>query len=179
MSVEGSREKGIRLTAQAPTIVAYHHRIRQGLDPVVPNSNLGHAANFLYMLTGTEPTANESGLMDTDFVLHAEHGANASAFAARVAAGTQADVHAAITSAIATLKGPSHGGAAEEVMKMAIEIGEESAAEKYVSDVRVVVEESWGLVTGYTRLRIHAQDTFGQDVKSLEKSVEILNGSVY
>ena len=135
MSVEGSREKGIRLTAQAPTIVAYHHRIRQGLDPGVPNSNVGHAANFLYMLTGTEPTANESGLMDTDFVLHAEHGANASAFAARVAAGTQADVHAAITSAIATLKGPSHGGAAEEVMKMAIEIGEESAAEKYVSDV--------------------------------------------
>jgi citrate synthase len=135
MSVEGSLEKGIRLTAQAPTIVAYHHRIRQGLDPVTPRVDLTHAANFLYMLTGEEPTDNEAGLMDTDFILHAEHGANASAFAARVAAGTQADIHAAITSAIATLKGPSHGGAAEEVMKMAMDIGEEAAAEKYVSDV--------------------------------------------
>ena len=135
ISVEGSLEKGIRLTSQAPTIVAYHNRIRQGLEPVAPRLDLSHAANFLYMLTGAEPTENEAGLMDTDFILHAEHGANASAFAARVAAGTQADIHAAITSAIATLKGPSHGGAAEEVMKMAIEIGEESAAEKYVSDV--------------------------------------------
>jgi citrate synthase len=135
MSVAGSLEKGIRLTAQAPTIVAYHHRIRQGLDLVTPRVDLTHAANFLYMLTGEEPTDNEAGLMDTDFILHAEHGANASAFAARVAAGTQADIHAAITSAIATLKGPSHGGAAEEVMKMAMDIGEEAAAEKYVSDV--------------------------------------------
>jgi len=154
MSVEGSLEKGVRLTAQAPTIVAYHNRIRQGLEPVMPRSDLSHAANFLYMLTGEEPTENEAGLMDTDFILHAEHGANASAFAARVAAGTQADIHAAITSAIATLKGPSHGGAAEEVMKMAIEIGEEAAAEKYVSDVL----GSGGRIMGFGHRVYKAED---------------------
>ena len=154
ISVEGSLEKGVRLTAQAPTIVAYHNRIRQGLEPVTPRSDLSHAANFLYMLTGEEPTENEAGLMDTDFILHAEHGANASAFAARVAAGTQADIHAAITSAIATLKGPSHGGAAEEVMKMAIEIGEEAAAEKYVSDVL----GSGGRIMGFGHRVYKAED---------------------
>jgi citrate synthase len=154
ISVAGSLEKGIRLTAQAPTIVAYHNRIRQGLDPVAPRSDLGHAANFLYMLTGTEPSDNESELMDTDFILHAEHGANASAFAARVAAGTQADIHAAITAAIATLKGPSHGGAAEEVMKMAIDIGEEAAAEQYVSDVL----GSGGRIMGFGHRVYKAED---------------------
>ncbi len=133
-SPEATLRKGIRLTAQAATIVAAHARIRDGNEPLAPNPNLNHAANFLYMLFGEEPTEQDAALIDKDFVLHAEHGINASAFGARVAASTQADLHCAVTTGIAVLKGPSHGGAAEEVMKMTQEIGSEENAENYVRE---------------------------------------------
>jgi citrate synthase len=128
--------KGIRLTAQVPVIVAAHHRIRHGAEPIAANDNLNHAANFLAMLTGEVPSEEASKLMDMDFILHAEHGSNASAFAARVVAGTQADLHAAITAAIATLSGSAHGGAAENVMQMAQEIREPERAAEYVKNLR-------------------------------------------
>ena len=131
-SAEATLRKGIRLTAQAPTIVAAHARIRDGNEALEPDSSLGHAANFLYMLFGEKPTDEDAALIDKDFVLHAEHGINASAFGARVAASTQADLHCAVTTGISVLKGPSHGGAAEEVMKMTQEIGTEENAENYV-----------------------------------------------
>ena len=134
-SLEATLRKGIRLTAQAPTIVTAHARIKSGEAPVEPNPDLNQAANFLYMLFGKEPTPAESRLMEKDFILHAEHGINASAFAARVAASTVADLHSAIVSGIGTLKGPAHGGAAEEVMKMALEIGEEDRAEEYTREI--------------------------------------------
>ena len=134
-SLEATLRKGIRLTAQAPTIVTAHSRINSGEAPVEPNPDLNQAANFLYMLFGKEPTSAESRLMEKDFILHAEHGINASAFAARVAASTVADLHSAIVSGIGTLKGPAHGGAAEEVMKMALEIGEEDRAEEYTREI--------------------------------------------
>ncbi len=105
-SKEATLRKGIRLTAQAPTIVAAHDRIRQGQTAMDPNPQLGHAENFLYMLFGKEPDPEEAKLIDLDFVLHAEHGSNASAFAARVTASTLADLHCAVTSGVATLKGP-------------------------------------------------------------------------
>ena len=133
-SAEATLRKGIRLTAQAPTIVAAHARIRDGNEALDPNPNLDHAANFLYMLFGAEPTDEDARLIDKDFVLHAEHGINASAFGARVAASTQADLHCAVTTGISVLKGPSHGGAAEEVMKMTQEIGDEENAENYVRE---------------------------------------------
>lgn len=144
-SAEATIRKGTRLTAQTPTIVAAHHRIRQGLDPVPPSTTLSHAENFLYMLFNQEPDPDDAKLMDTDFILHAEHGSNASAFAARVVAGTAADLHGAVTAGIATLKGPLHGGAAEAVMKMATEIGTESQAEEYVRGVL----ENGGRVMGF------------------------------
>lgn len=131
-SPEATLRKGIRLTAQAPTIVATHARIREGKQPVAPDPSLNHAANFLYMLFGQRPDPEDARLIDKDFILHAEHGVNASSFGARVAASTQADLHCAITAGIAILKGPAHGGAAEEVMKMALEIGNEENAEEYV-----------------------------------------------
>lgn len=134
-SPEATLRKGLRLTAQAPTIVATHARLRNGLDPVEPSRDLGHAANFLYMLFAAKPDADDAALIDKDFVLHAEHGVNASAFGARVAASTQADLHAAIVTGLAVLKGPSHGGAAEEVMKMALEIGNEENAEPYIRNL--------------------------------------------
>ena len=133
-STEATLRKGLRLTAQAPTIVATHARVRDGKDPIAPDSNLNQAANFLNMLFGELPEQVDSDLIDKDFVLHAEHGINASSFGARVAASTVADLHCAVTTGVAVLKGPSHGGAAEEVMKMAQEIGTEENAEDYVRE---------------------------------------------
>lgn len=134
-SEEAVLRKGIRLCAQFPTIVMAHHAIRNGKDPIAPNKKLNHAANFLYMLEGVEPTADAAHLMDTDFVLHAEHGSNASAFTARVVTGTKADIYGAITAAVAALAGPAHGGAAEAVMDMALQIGEPEHAGEYVKNV--------------------------------------------
>ena len=135
-SVAATLRKGARLTAQVPTLVMAHHAIREGREPVAPRADLAHAANFLHMLRGREPSVEAAQLMDKDFVLHAEHGANASSFAARVIAGTQANLHAAITGAIAALSGASHGGAAENVMLMAQEIGEPERAAAYVKQLR-------------------------------------------
>ena len=133
-SAEATLRKGTRLTAMAPTIVTAHARIRDGKDPVSPDPTLGLAANFLYMLFGETPDPRDVSLIDKDFVLHAEHGLNASSFGARVSASTQADLHCAITTGISVLKGPSHGGAAESVMSMSLEIGTEDNVEKYVKD---------------------------------------------
>ena len=126
--------KSERLTSQFVSIVAAHHRIRNGLEPVAPRDDLNHAASFLYQLDGKEPTDEAIEAMNLDFILHAEHGANASSFAARVTASTLSDLHSDITSAIGTLKGPLHGGAAEAVMKMALEIGEPENAADYVKE---------------------------------------------
>tara|TARA_B100000809_G_scaffold137919_2_gene135428 strand:- start:10894 stop:12033 length:1140 start_codon:yes stop_codon:yes gene_type:complete len=133
-STEATLRKGTRLTAQAPTIVAAHSRIREGKDPIKPDPDLSIAANFLYMIFGEIPDPQDAKLIDKDFVLHAEHGLNASSFGARVSASTQADLHCAITTGISVLKGPSHGGAAESVMTMSLEIGSEENAAEYVKN---------------------------------------------
>jgi len=130
-SEEATIRKGIRLTAMGPTVVAAHHRLRQGLEPVAPDPNLNHSGNFLYMLFGEVPDDETNKLLDVDFILHAEHGANASAFGARVAASTLSDLHSAVVTGVGVLKGPAHGGAAEEVMKMALDIGNPENAEEY------------------------------------------------
>jgi len=134
-SGEATIRKGVRLTSQVPSIVMAHHNIRQGKDPIKPSSTLNHAGNFLYMLNGDEPSQEAMELMDKDFVLHADHGSNASAFTARVVAGTSADLHGAVTAGIAALSGPSHGGAAENVMQMAREIGKPENAADYVKNL--------------------------------------------
>lgn len=143
-SAEATLRKGIRLTSQVPMIVAAHEHIRNGRDPVPPDPQLGHAANFLHMLKGTRPSPDAARLMDMDMILHAEHGSNASAFAARVVAGTEADLHAAVTAAIAALSGPAHGGAAENVMRMAQEIGAADKAAEYVRRKREAKEAVMG-----------------------------------
>jgi citrate synthase len=136
--------KGIRLTSQVPMIVAAHEQIRNGREPIEPDRALGHAANFLYMLKGAAPSADAARLMDLDMILHAEHGANASAFTARVVAGTEANLHAAVTAAVAALSGPAHGGAAENVMHMATEVGEPAKAADYVQRKRAAKEAVMG-----------------------------------
>jgi citrate synthase len=130
-SIDATRRKGIRLTSQAVSIVTTHHRIRQGLEPVNADPSLNHAGNFLYMLTGQKSMDQETNLMDVDFIIHSEHGSNASAFAARVTASTLSDLHSAVVTGVGTLKGPLHGGAAESVMKMAQDIGDPANAENY------------------------------------------------
>jgi citrate synthase len=118
------RRKAILLTAKTPTIVAAYDRLRAGKEPVAPRRELSEAANFLYMLTGEPANDTRCRTMDAALVLHAEHGMNASTFAARVTAGTLSDIYSCVTSAIGTLKGPSHGGANVEVMNMLREIDE-------------------------------------------------------
>lgn len=146
--------KGIRLTSQVPMIVAAHHRIRSGNAPVAPDPELSHAANFLWMIKGEKPSAAAARLIDTDLVLHAEHGSNASSFTARVVVGTQANIHAAMTAAIAALSGPAHGGAAEDVLGMAQEIGEPAHAAAYVQRKREAKEA----ITGFGHRVYRAED---------------------
>lgn len=155
---DGSRaamlRKGIRLTSQVPMIVAAHHRIRQDLAPLAPDMSLAHAANFLWMVKGEKPSADAAKLLDTDFVLHAEHGSNASSFTARVVIGTQANIHAAVTAAIAALSGPAHGGAAEDVLAMAEEIGDPANVAVYVKRKREAKEA----ITGFGHRVYRAED---------------------
>ena len=143
-SAAATLRKGVRLVSQVPMIVAAHAHIRANRAPIAPDPKLGHAANFLYMLTGKVPSADTARLMDTDMILHAEHGSNASTFAARVVAGTEANLHAAITAAIAALSGPAHGGAAENVMHMAREVGSPDKAAEYVKKKRANKEPVMG-----------------------------------
>jgi citrate synthase len=122
ISEAANRRKSARLVAQTGTLVAGTERIQQGLEPVAPRADLGLAANFLYMLRGSLPDDDEARAFDVALVLHAEHGMNASTFAARVTAATLSDLHSAITSAIGALKGPLHGGANERVMELLREL---------------------------------------------------------
>lgn len=133
-SPESNARKALVITAQLPTMTAAFHRIRNGKEPLQPREGLGLAANFLYMLTGEEPDELSARIMDVAFTLHAEHGLNASTFAARVTIATLTDIYSAITSAAGTLKGPLHGGANQRVMAALKEIGEPDRAEQWVAD---------------------------------------------
>ncbi|MCB1367898.1 MAG: citrate (Si)-synthase [Rhodobacteraceae bacterium] len=145
---------GLRLTSQIPMIVAAHEAIRNGRQPVAPDPDLGHAANWLWMLKGEKPSADAARLADVDFILHAEHGSNASSFAARVTVATEANLHGAMVTALATLAGPAHGGAAEDVMKMVTEIGTPENAAAYVRAKRANREA----VTGFGHRVYRAED---------------------
>ena len=137
--------RGIRLTSQIPMVVATHHALRGGRPVPEPDQSLSHAGNWLWMLTGERPSETATRLTDLDFILHAEHGSNASSFAARVTVGTDAGLVNAIVTAISTLAGPAHGGAAEDVMAMVEEIGSAERAGDYVSAKRKAREP----VTGF------------------------------
>ncbi len=134
MSEAANRRKAVRITAQLATISAAIDRIRKGQEPVDPDPSLPFGANFLYMLTGERPDELRARMIDAALTLHAEHGLNASTFAARVTAATLADMHSAIVSAIGALKGPLHGGANEQVMGMLKKIGSPEKAESFVTD---------------------------------------------
>jgi citrate synthase len=128
--------KAVRLTGQIASLVATYGRLQTGGGPIQPDPALGHAANFLYMLTGTRPNALATRAFDIALVLHADHELNASTFAARVAAATLTDLHSAIVGAIGALKGPLHGGANADVMRLLIEIGEDATPERIDDAIR-------------------------------------------
>ncbi|HEV2131877.1 MAG TPA: citrate/2-methylcitrate synthase [Longimicrobiaceae bacterium] len=134
MSPRVTRAKAERLLGQIATLVAAWARIRDGKDPVAPRKDLAAAPNFLYMLFGQEPDGLAARAMDVAFTLHAEHEFNASTFAARVAAGTYVDLHTAVVAAFAALKGPRHGGANQDVIEMAEEIGDPARAEAWARE---------------------------------------------
>ncbi|HUF13840.1 MAG TPA: citrate synthase [Longimicrobiales bacterium] len=133
MSDAANRRKAVRITARIPTITAAIDRVRKGLEPIEPDPSLRLGGNFLYMLTGQAPDGLGARIVDAALTLHAEHGLNASTFAARVTAATLADMHSAVTSAIGALKGPLHGGANERVMEMLQKIGSADQAEQWIT----------------------------------------------
>jgi citrate synthase len=116
--------KAVRLTSQVATAICAHHRVRSGLAPVAPASDLSHAANFLFMLTGARPSDVAAKAMDASLTLYAEHELNASTFTARAIVSTQSDMHSAVAGGVGALKGTLHGGAGEAVMRALMEIGE-------------------------------------------------------
>jgi citrate synthase len=135
LSREAEMRMGVRLIAKIPLIVAAWDRIRKGKEPVAPLLDLGHAANFLYMMTGNVPDDELVSFFDTALVLHAEHSFNASTFSARQVASTRANMYASVTGAVGSLSGELHGGANTRVMEMLLKIGSVEAVESYVKNI--------------------------------------------
>jgi citrate synthase len=135
-SAHANYRKAVRLTAQLGSLVATYGRMQNGGGPIHPDPALGHAANFLYMLTGNRPNALSTRAFDIALVLHADHELNASTFAGRVAAATLTDLHSAIVGAIGTLKGPLHGGANADVMRLLIDIGPDASPDRIDEAIR-------------------------------------------
>ena len=135
-SAAATYRRAVRLTAQIASIVATYGRMKKGGGPIAPDPALGHAANFLYMLTGERPNALSTRAFDIALVLHADHELNASTFVGRVAAATLTDLYSATVGAIGALKGPLHGGANADVMRLLIEIGQDASPEKIDEAVR-------------------------------------------
>jgi citrate synthase len=157
----------IELIAKVPTIVAMWDRIRRGLEPIEPRTDLSQAGNFLYMCRGQVPAEIAEEAMDTYLVLLADHSYNASTFSARVTASTKADVYAAVTSAIATLQGEAHGGAASAVGRVLLEIGKPERAEAYVREVLARGERIMGM--GHREYKV--RDPRAQHLETVSKKL--------
>lgn len=142
---EVNREVALAIVAQTPVIVAYYHRSRQGLELPPVRTDLSEAAHFLYLMTGEEPGEAAARTLDIAYIIHADHGMNASTFSARVTTGTLSDLYSSMTSAIGTLKGPLHGGANEGVIKMLTEIGSEDKVDAFVEDCLVNKKKIMGI----------------------------------
>lgn len=143
-SAEANLRKSLRLTGQVSTLVCAYDRLRNGREPLEPKADRSLAWNFLYMLTGKEPDPTSERTFDVCLILHADHELNASTFSARVTAATLSDLHSAVTSAIGTLKGPLHGGANEQVMRMLEKIGSADKAEAFIRDALARKERIMG-----------------------------------
>jgi citrate synthase len=167
---QANYRKAVRLTGQIGSIVATWGRLAAGGGPIDPDPALGHAGNFLYMLTGRRPSALETRAFDVSLVLHADHELNASTFAARVAAATLTDIHSAIVGAIGALKGPLHGGANAEVMKMLIEIGRDAGPERAEAHVRAKLARK-EKISGFGHRVYRTEDPRATHLRRFSKSL--------
>lgn len=150
------KEIGLSLIAKVPVMVAYYYRLCQGLELPPVREDLSEAEHFLWLLKGEEPDQDEAHILEVAYILHADHGMNASTFAARVCIATLSDMYSAITAAIGTLKGPLHGGANEGVIEMLKEIGTEDRVDSYIEDKLARKEKSWVWATACTACWIPA-----------------------
>lgn len=173
MSREAQIEKAVTLTALFPSILAAYYRISQGREPVAPDPALDTAANFLYTFTGTVPDTRAARVLDVALILHADHGMNASTFAAIVTASTLSDMYSSITSAIGALKGPLHGGANEGVIHNLLEIGEMENVENWVN-VKLSKREK---IMGFGHAVYKAYDPRATELKRIAKEVGAAAGS--
>ena len=162
--------KAVRLTAQLATLVATIGRINAGHGPIQPDPVLGHAANFLYMLTGERPSGLAARAFDVALILHADHELNASTFAARVAAATLTDLHSAIVAAIGTLKGPLHGGANADVMRLLLEIGASAPPEKAEEMVRAKLARK-EKIPGFGHRVYHTEDPRATHLRQMSRDL--------
>lgn len=142
---ELNKKRARSITAKIGVIAAYFHRARNGKDLPPVRDDLGEAAHFLYLMSGEAPSQEAADTLDVAFVLHADHGMNASTFSARVTIATLSDIYSAITSAIGTLKGPLHGGANEGVIQMLEEIGSEDKVDAYIEDALAQKKKIMGI----------------------------------
>jgi len=134
IKLDENRQRAVSITAKIGVIAAYFHRSRQGLDLPPVRTDLSEAGHFLYLLNGETPSQDATDTLDIAYVLHADHGMNASTFSARVTVATLSDIYSAITSAIGTLKGPLHGGANEQAMTMLRQIKDPDAGEAWIME---------------------------------------------
>jgi len=169
MSVESNLKKSLELTARVATIVAAVRRLRDGNEPVEPRPELGFSGNFMWMLNGKVPSADETRAMDLILILHAEHGFNASTFSGRVIVATLTDMYSAITGAIGALKGPLHGGANTEVLKTLIEIGSVDKVASWVEQTR----ERKGKFMGFGHAVYQTRDPRAKHLKELSRRLGI------
>jgi citrate synthase len=174
LSHEANLRKAERLLAQIPVAVADHFRFSKGLQPVAARPDLSHAANFLWMLRGTEPSPDDTRALDVSLILYAEHEFNASTFTARVVTSTESDLHSAIVAAIGALKGRLHGGANEKVMDLLTATGGPDKAEEWIRAALARKE----LVMGFGHRVYKAGDVRAGILKPYAKKAAQASGSL-
>src|SRR5476651_2329591 len=169
-SPQANYRKAVRLTSQIASLVATMGRVDAGQGPIQPDPVLGHAANFLYMLTGERPSGLATRAFDVALILHADHELNASTFAARVAAATLTDIHSAIVAAVGTLKGPLHGGANADVMHLLLEIGKDGPVEKAEEVVRAKLARK-DKIPGFGHRVYHTEDPRATHLRQMSQEL--------
>jgi len=169
-SPQANHRKAVRLTAQISSLVATLGRLKAGGGPIQPDPVLGHAANFLYMLTGERPSGLATRAFDVALILHADHELNASTFVARVAAATLTDIHSAIVAAIGTLKGPLHGGANADVMRLLLEIGPDAPLERAEEVVRAKLARK-EKIPGFGHRVYHTEDPRATHLRQMSRDL--------
>jgi citrate synthase len=174
IDLPSARVKALNILASTPTLIAYFDRTRRGLPIVHPRKDLSFSANFLYMLNGKEPTPTMARAFDACMILHADHGLNNSTFSARVVVSTLSDMYSAITAAIGSLRGPLHGGANEDVMKMLGQIPSVAACEAFIQDKLARKDK----IAGFGHRVYKAYDPRATYLKTLAKQLAMDTGNM-